>query len=181
MIVYNFCFCLFLCFFFWVNFSLCLFFVLVLFAWVFFFFLSLFFSLFVFLFRCSLSFLGFVCVFTFIETVYHVRVLILIAMNLKIPHKKKHSKFLSNPSRMERLVEYIFNIPSYPMGRRGRDRIVVGLLPIQSVPITTNAVSSNPTQAIQHYVIKVVNGLRQVGGFRGVLRFPPPIKLTSRI
>ena len=33
-------------------------------------------------------------------------------------------------------------------GRRGRDRIVVRLrtLPVQSVPITTNVVSSNPDQ-----------------------------------
>jgi len=31
--------------------------------------------------------------------------------------------------------------------------------------ITTNVVSSNPTQALQHYVIKFVSDLRQVGGF----------------
>ena len=43
-------------------------------------------------------------------------------------------------------------------GRRCHDRIVVILLPMQSVPITTN-VSSNPTQAIQHYVIKFVSYL----------------------
>jgi hypothetical protein len=54
-------------------------------------------------------------------------------------------------------------------------------LPMQSVPITTNVVSSNPTQAIQHYVIKFVSDLRQVGGFLLVLRFPPPIKLTATI
>jgi hypothetical protein len=67
------------------------------------------------------------------------------------------------------------------MGLRGRDRIVIGLLPIQSVPITTNVMSSNTTQAIQHYVIKFDNDLRQVGGFLRVLPFPPPIKLTSTI
>ena len=32
--------------------------------------------------------------------------------------------------------------------------------------------------SIQHYVIKFVRDLRQVGGF---LRFPPPIKLTATI
>jgi hypothetical protein len=32
--------------------------------------------------------------------------------------------------------------------------------------------------AIQHYVIKFVSDLRQVGGF---LLFPPPIKLTTTI
>ena len=68
------------------------------------------------------------------------------------------------------------------MSRRGRDRMVVDLqLPMQSVPIITNVVSSNPTQAIQHYVIKFVNDLRQVGGFLRVLWFPLPIKLTAMI
>ena len=32
---------------------------------------------------------------------------------------------------------------------------------------------------IQHYVIKVVSDLRQVGGFLWVLQFPSPIKLTD--
>jgi hypothetical protein len=31
---------------------------------------------------------------------------------------------------------------------------------------------------MQHYVIKFVSNLRQVGGFLLVLRFPPPIELT---
>jgi hypothetical protein len=42
-------------------------------------------------------------------------------------------------------------------------------LPVQSVPITTNIVSLNPVHgkvySIQHYVIKFVSDLRQVGGF----------------
>jgi hypothetical protein len=33
----------------------------------------------------------------------------------------------------------------------------------------------------EHHVIKFVSDLRQVGGFLRVLRFPPPIKLTSTI
>jgi hypothetical protein len=36
---------------------------------------------------------------------------------------------------------------------------------MQSVPTTTNVVSSNSTQVIQHYLIKFVSDLRQVGGF----------------
>jgi len=52
---------------------------------------------------------------------------------------------------------------------------------MQSVPITTNVVSSIPTQAIQHYVIQFVSDLRQDGGFLQVLRFPPPIKVTATI
>ena len=55
-------------------------------------------------------------------------------------------------------------------------------LPMQSVAITTNVVSSNPTHgdvySIQHYVIKFVSILQQVSGF---LWFPPPIKLAVMI
>ena len=49
------------------------------------------------------------------------------------------------------------------------------VVPVQSVPITTKAMSSNPVHdevySIQYYVIKFVSDLRQVGGFRRVLRF----------
>ena len=58
-------------------------------------------------------------------------------------------------------------------------------LHVQSVPITTEVVSLNPVHGevylTQHYVIKFVSDLRQVGGFLLVLRFPPPIKLTATI
>jgi hypothetical protein len=51
-------------------------------------------------------------------------------------------------------------------------------LPMQSVPITTNVVSSNlahgEVYSIQHYVIQFVDDLRQVGGFLRVLLFSPP-------
>ena len=46
-------------------------------------------------------------------------------------------------------------------------------LPMQSVPITTNVVSSNPAHgemySIQDYVIKLVSDLRQVGCFLWVI------------
>ena len=35
--------------------------------------------------------------------------------------------------------------------------------------------------SIQHYVMKSINDLQQVGGFLKVLRFPPTIKLTTTI
>jgi hypothetical protein len=48
-------------------------------------------------------------------------------------------------------------------------------LPVQSVPITTKVVSSNPVHgevySIQHYVIKYVSDLWQVNGFLLVLRY----------
>jgi hypothetical protein len=51
--------------------------------------------------------------------------------------------------------------------------------------ISTKVVSSNPVHcevySIQHYVIKFVSDLRQVGGFLWLLRFPAPIKLTVTI
>ena len=44
-----------------------------------------------------------------------------------------------------------------------RDRMIVGLLPKQSVPITTKVVSSNSVHgevySIQHYVIQFVSDL----------------------
>ena len=58
-------------------------------------------------------------------------------------------------------------------GRRGRDRMVVGFT-------TTYAISayhhgcrefeSRPGRDVQHYVIKLVSDLRQVGGFLRVLQ-----------
>ena len=65
------------------------------------------------------------------------------------------------------------------------DHMVVGYT-MQSVPITTKVVSSNPAHgemhnSIQHYVLKFVNDLRQVSGFLRILRFPQAIKLTATI
>jgi hypothetical protein len=54
---------------------------------------------------------------------------------------------------------------------------------MQSVPIATD-VSSNLDQGEVYNImclIKFVSDLRQVDGFLRVLRFPPPIKLTTTI
>jgi len=69
----------------------------------------------------------------------------------------------------------------FSRGRRDPDRMVVKFT-------TTSAISAyHPCcceleswsgRGVQHYVIKFVSNLRQVGGFLRVLRFPPPIKLT---
>jgi len=49
----------------------------------------------------------------------------------------------------------------------------------------TKVMSSNPVNgevySIQHYMIKNVSDLREVGGSLRLLRFPPPIKLTVTI
>ena len=56
---------------------------------------------------------------------------------------------------------------------------------LKKFQIQTKSVSLNPAHeegySIQHYVIKFVNDLRQIGGFLRVLQFPPPIKLTTTI
>jgi hypothetical protein len=58
-------------------------------------------------------------------------------------------------------------------------------IPVQSVSITTKIVSSNPAHgemySIQHYVIKFVGDLRRSMDFSGYSKFPPPIKLTTKI
>jgi hypothetical protein len=50
---------------------------------------------------------------------------------------------------------------------------------------TTKVVSLKPVHGevylMQHYVIKFVIDLRQIGGVLRVLRFPPQIKLTATI
>jgi hypothetical protein len=70
-------------------------------------------------------------------------------------------------------------------GCRGRDRMVVGFTStyvINSMPITTDVeFESRSGRSVQHYMIKFVSDLRQVGGFLQVFRFPPPIKLTATI
>ena len=49
-------------------------------------------------------------------------------------------------------------------------------LSMQSMPITTKVVSLNlahsEVYSIQHYVLKFVSNLRQVGGFIQILLFP---------
>ena len=58
-------------------------------------------------------------------------------------------------------------------------------LPMQSSPITTKIVNLKPAHgqvySIQHYLIKFVSDLRQVGGFLWVRRLLSPIKLTAMI
>ena len=62
---------------------------------------------------------------------------------------------------------YIYNVLfvlKHKGVRHGRDRMGLDLqLPVQSLPITTNVVSLNPTYGevhlLQHYVIKLVSDL----------------------
>ena len=64
-------------------------------------------------------------------------------------------------------------------GRCGRDRMIVGITTTCAISAFHHkVVSSNLTQAIQHYVIKFASDLWQVRGILCALRFTPPIKLT---
>ena len=70
------------------------------------------------------------------------------------------------------------------MLKRGRDRMVVRF----TIAYATSAYhhcccefESRSGRGVQHYVIKFVYDLRQVGYLLRVLRFPPPLKLTATI
>ena len=71
--------------------------------------------------------------------------------------------------------------------RRGRDRMVVRFITVYAIIAFHHykAVSSFPAHgevySIQHYVIKFVSDLRQVGRFLWVLWFVLPTKLTATI
>jgi len=64
-------------------------------------------------------------------------------------------------------------------GRRGRDRTTT--YAICAYHNLCCEFESRSWQGVEHYVIKVVSDLRQVGDFLRVLRFPPQIKLTATI
>jgi hypothetical protein len=68
-------------------------------------------------------------------------------------------------------------------GHRGNDHMVVGFTTIYAISAYRHWCCwcvSRSVSNVQHYVIKFVSVLRQVGGFLRVLRFPPT-KLTATI
>jgi len=75
---------------------------------------------------------------------------------------------------------------------RCRDRMVVGFTTTYGISAYHHWCSvayhhwccefeSRSMWGVQHYLIKFVSDLLQVGGFLRVLQFPPPIKLTATI
>ena len=68
--------------------------------------------------------------------------------------------------------------PASSTTKTGRHDIAEILL---KVALSTKNQSINRSgRDVQHYVIKFVSDLRQVGGFLRVLWFPPPIKLSAQ-
>jgi hypothetical protein len=72
----------------------------------------------------------------------------------------------------------------YMRDRRGHDGMVVEFTTIyanSAYHLWCYEFESRSGRGVQHYVIKFVSDLRQIGGFLRVLLFPPPIKLTATI
>ena len=96
---------------------------------------------------------------------------------------------VSSTNKTDHITEILLKVAlstiNHKHGRCDRDRYGSLQLHVQSVPITTKVVSSNPSHgkvySIQHYVIKFVSDLCQVCGFLRVFRVSPPIKLTAMI
>ena len=79
------------------------------------------------------------------------------------------------------LVSKLFDVNVHRSGIKQLDL----QLHVQSVPITTVVVNSNPATdqvySLQYYVIKFVSDFRQVVGILRICRFPPSINLTATI
>jgi len=81
--------------------------------------------------------------------------------------------------RMQQYFNYhsIYICSGYGLGCRGCDRMLVGFIATYAVNGYHHSCCefeshSGEVYPIQHYVIKLVSDLRQVGGFLGVLWFP---------
>ena len=94
---------------------------------------------------------------------------------------------LGENSKRAHYIKNSYHFAIYPYALGAVVVVIVRLLylqlPMQSVYITTTVVSSNRNHddmyLTQHYVIKFVSDLIQVGGVRRVLRIHPLIKLTD--
>jgi hypothetical protein len=69
----------------------------------------------------------------------------------------------------------------YFRNHSGRDCMVVGFTTTCVISDYHHESFESEPRSIQHYVIKFVSDLRQIGGFLLALLFPPPIKLTVMI
>ena len=88
----------------------------------------------------------------------------------------------SSQKRDIRIVPFFIFHPSWT--RRGCDRMVVGFTTTYVISVYHHwcwEFESRSGLCVQHYVIKFVCDLWQVGGFLLVLRFSPPIKRTTTI
>jgi hypothetical protein len=73
---------------------------------------------------------------------------------------------------------------AYNIHPRGRDQMVFGFTTTYAISAYHNwccEFKSRSGRGVQHYVIKFISDLLQVGVFLQILRFPPPIKLPASI
>ena len=69
----------------------------------------------------------------------------------------------------------------------GRDRMVVGIMTTCAInayhhyKVMSYTLAHGEVNSIKHYEINFVSDLRQDGGFLQILRFHPPVKLTTTI
>jgi hypothetical protein len=59
--------------------------------------------------------------------------------------------------------------------------IIISLVVTSKILLLIRLSANGEVYSIQHYVIKFVSDLHQIGGFLQILQFPPPIKLTTTI
>ena len=118
---------------------------------------------------------------------YHMCILYLIFVKIK---NKICLRTLDRFFQIQNLSSIVvYNLhdniqPTTLMDRRYRDRMVVGFTTTYAISAYHHWCSefeSRSERGIQHYVIKFVSDLRQVGGVLQVLWFPPAIKLTATI
>ena len=64
----------------------------------------------------------------------------------------------------------------HKLSLKGRDRMIVGFITTYAISAYHHLRLEFQSRSMQHYVIKFVSGLRQVGGFLRVLWSPPLIK-----
>ena len=93
--------------------------------------------------------------------------------------------YLCNCDAYFRQLKYIYIVHSFRNRHLQSLHNQSSIQSMQSVPITTKVMSSNPTNgkvySIQHYVIMFISDFRQVGGFLRVIQFPSKIQLTATI
>ena len=87
-------------------------------------------------------------------------------------------------SNIQGEIIYIYVVRFFPIQTR-KSFHQISLIVYEDTRFSSKSVNSNPDHgevySIQHYVIKFVSDLRQVGGFLRVIQFPPQTKLTDII
>jgi hypothetical protein len=105
-----------------------------------------------------------------------------IVLNVWYTHGKCFNSLHHEDKTVENWSQYCYMTNCLKCwSRRGRDRMVVGFTTIYAISAYHHwccEFESRSRRGVQHYVIKFVSDLRQIGGFFRVLQFPK-IKFTK--